>query len=100
MRAESHAGDSGPVRGGHQAAGVLASQEPDPWPCPHPVTHDRLEERPGRADDVEVVVIEQQAPARDVEADLRRVDDAGVSRPQIVDDPREQFGQAHPPCGQ
>jgi hypothetical protein len=100
MRAESHAGHSGSVRRGHQAAGVLAFQEPDPWPCPHPVTHDRLEDRPGGADDLEVVVIEQQPPARDVEADVRSVDHAGVSRPQIVDDPREQVGQAHPPCGQ
>ncbi len=90
----------GSVWGGQQAAGVLVFKEPDPWQCPHPVTHDRLEERPGRADELEVGVIQQQAPVGDVEADLRGVHHAGVSRPQILNDPREQLGQAHQACGQ
>jgi hypothetical protein len=75
-------------------------KEQDPRLCPHPVTHHRLEERPGRADDLEVGVIEQQAPASDVEADLRGVNHAGVSRPKIINDPGEQRVQAQPSCGQ
>jgi hypothetical protein len=35
-----------------------------------------------------------------VEAHLRGLNHPGVSRPQIVNDPREQRGQAHPSSGQ
>ena len=78
----------------------MVFKQPDPRQCPHPIAHDRLEERPSRANELEVGAIQQQAPIGDVEADLRSVHHAGVSCPQILDDAREQLGQAHQSCGQ
>ncbi len=93
-RPQTHAGHARAVRRRRQATGVAAVREPDVRQGAHPLTRDALEQRPGRGEELQLDVLEAEAPATHVEPQRTRAEDARPPCAQLVEGPREQLGQS------